>query len=495
MPLHFRGAVAPVLQWLKSLPKTELDARPALWVIYASALSMAGQNVDIEEKLQAAEAALQGAVQDERTRDLVGHIAAIRATVAATQYQVETIITQSRRALEYLHPDNLAARTGTTLTLGYAYQLQGDRPAARRTYTQAIAISQASGHAIITVLATLGLGNIQEAENQLPQAAQTYQHVLHLLGEPPLPVAGEAHLGLARICYEWNDLDAALAHGQRGVQLARLIENADRFVAGEVLLARLRLAQGNPASAAALLAQAERSARQRNFLNRMPEIAAARVLTFLHQGNLAAAAHLAQTHDLPIGKARVHLAQGDTSTALALLEQVHSQAEAHGWEDERLKVMVLQVLALQACGETDAAIQLLADALSLAEPGGCIRLFVDEGLPMSHLVSTAAARGLMPDYSRNLLSAFHAGERKREGTSHRPAAAPGTPGQAPIEPLSQREVEVLQLIAQGRSNREISERLFVALDTVKGHNRNIFSKLQVQRRTEAVARARDLGVL
>jgi LuxR family maltose regulon positive regulatory protein len=262
-----------------------------------------------------------------------------------------------------------------------------------------------------------------------------------------------------------------------------------------VLLARLTLSQGDIAIAAALLAQAKRSARQRNFVTRMPEIAAVQVLTLLHQGNLAAAAHLAQTHDLPISKARVHLAQGDSSTALAVLEHARSQVETRGWEDERLKVMVLQVLALQACGETDAAVQLLADALSLAEPGGFIRLFVDEGLPMAHLVSTVTARGLMSDYIRKLLSAFHVEGRKREGTSHEPAATPGTPGQAPIEPLSQRETEVLQLIAQGCSNREIGERLFVALDTVKGHNRNIFSKLQVQRRTEAVARARDLGLL
>ena len=146
MPLHFRGAVAPVLNWLESLPTTVLDARPSLWVTYASVLLVAGQTTGVEEKLQAAEAALQGVEPDDKTRDLVGHIAAIRATLAVTQYQVETIITQSRRALEYLHPDNLPFRTATTWTLGYAYQLQGDRAAASQAYTEAIAISQASGN-------------------------------------------------------------------------------------------------------------------------------------------------------------------------------------------------------------------------------------------------------------------------------------------------------------------------------------------------------------
>ncbi|HET7088089.1 MAG TPA: LuxR family transcriptional regulator, partial [Anaerolineae bacterium] len=303
MPLQFRGALAPVLHWLESLPTTVLDARPSLWVMYASALSMAGQLAGVEPKLQAAEAALQGAEPDDKTRNLVGHIAAIRALLAAVQNQVETIIAQSRRALEYLHPGNLAVRTATTWKLGWAYQLQGDRAAARRAYTEAISISQASGNIIVNVSASIGLGNIQEAENQLHLAVQTYRRVLQLAGDPPLPVACEAHLGLARICYEWNDLDAAEQHGQQSVQLAGQIENTDRFVACEVFLARLKLARGDVAGAAAILDQAEQSVRQHNFVHRMPEVAAAQVLTLLRQGNLAAAAHLAQTHELPISQA------------------------------------------------------------------------------------------------------------------------------------------------------------------------------------------------
>jgi LuxR family maltose regulon positive regulatory protein len=228
MPLIFRGAVAPVLTWLQSLPTRELDARPSLWVMYASSLLFVSQTTGVEEKLQAAEAALQGAAPDEKSRDLIGHVAAIRATLAVIQQDVETIIAQSRRALEYLHPDNLPVRTATTWTLGNAYQLRGDRAAASQAYSEAIAISEAIGHSIITIMATTGLGNVQKAENQLHLAAQTYRRVLQLAGDPPLPVACEAHLGLARISYEWDDLDAAQKHGQHGVQLARQIENTDR---------------------------------------------------------------------------------------------------------------------------------------------------------------------------------------------------------------------------------------------------------------------------
>ena len=140
----------------------------------------------------------------------------------------------------------------------------------------------------------------------------------------------------------------------------------------------------------------------------------------------------------------------------------------------------------------DAAVQVLGDALALAEPGGLIRVFADEGLPMARLVSDAAAHGKMPDFIGRLLTVFEAEEPKREDTAYLP---PAHPAQLLSEPLSHRELEILQLMAQGLSNRAISERLFLAVSTVKGHNQIIFGKLRVQRRTEAVTRARALGLV
>jgi LuxR family maltose regulon positive regulatory protein len=233
----------------------------------------------------------------------------------------------------------------------------------------------------------------------------------------------------------------------------------------------------------------------------MPEVAAAQVLVSLRQGDLAAAAQLAQTHELPTSQARVHLAQRDAAGALAALDPWRQQMEARGWRDETLKVLVLQAVALHANGEKDKAVQLLGEALALAEPGDFIRTFVDEGPPMAQLLVQAAARGIMPDYTAKLLAVFEAEGQPDLAALVRRQVSPGvnaeiSPSSQPlIEPLSQRELEVLQLIAQGLSNREISQRLFLALSTVKGHNRNIFGKLQVQRRTEAVARARELGLL
>ncbi len=494
IPLHLRGAVAAILNWLASLPKTVLEARPSLGVRYASLLLVTGQTTGVEEKLQAAEAslaaALQGAEPDDKTCDLIGQIAAARATLALTRYQPEAMITQARRALEYLYPDNLLSRIRAIWTLGFAYQVQGDRAAARQAFTEAIAISQASGNIRFNIVATISLGVIQEFENHLYQAAETFRSGLKLAGDHPQPFENEGHLGLARIFYEWNDLEAAEQHGQQSLQLARQFDRViDRFVICEVFLARLKLAQGDVVGAAAMLAEAEQSVRQHNFVHRIPEVAAQQVIVLLHQGNLAAAAQLAHAHELPISQARVYLAQGNPSAAVEVLEPLRRQMEAKDWQDERLKVMVLQAVALQAHGEKEKAVQLLGEALALAEPGGFIRIFVDEGIPMTELLSKAAAQGIVPDYTAKLLAVFKAEAQKSSNKSILPIAQPL------LEPLTQRELEVLHLIALGLSNREIGERLFLALDTVKGHNRNIFDKLQVQSRTEAVARAHELGLL
>jgi LuxR family transcriptional regulator, maltose regulon positive regulatory protein len=433
---------------------------------------------------------LQGDEPDENTRNLIGQIAAARAMLALLQYRAEDIIAQSHRAQAYLRSDNLGSLFTAIWSRGVAYQLQGDRAAAGRAFTEALSISQMSGNNFHMTLVTNSLGQAQEKENQLYLAAESYRRVLQLYGDYPLPSASESYLGLARICYEWNDLDAAQQHGQKALQLALQYDRMiDRFIFSEVFLARLKLARGDAAGAAAMLAETEQSLRQQNFMIRMPEVAAAQVLVLLTQGDLAAAAHLTQAHDLSLSQARVHLAQGKSSAALAVLEPLRRQIEAKGWVDEQFKAMVLHSLALNAHGEKDQAIDLLGDTLKLAEPGGFIRTFLDEGAPMAQLLREAASQGVMPDYIGKLLAAFDAGKQKSEDKSYPP------PAQLLIEPLSQRELEVLQLIAQGLSNREISERLFLALSTVKGHNRIIFNKLQVQSRTEAVARARELDLL
>jgi LuxR family maltose regulon positive regulatory protein len=493
IPLHLRGAVTAILDWLGSLPRAVLDARPSLWWRYGSMMLVVGQTIGVDEKLQAAEdgLGLRDAELDDKNRRLVGRIATARAVLALTRYQADVMLAQSRRALEYLEPNNLALRANANWTMAFGYLVQGDRAAARRALMEAIALSQAAGDIYTTILATVGLGTAEEGDNRLDLAAAIYRRVLALAGDQPLQIIYEAHLGLGRVLYEWNDLDAAEQHGQKALHLARQYESViDRFIVCEVFLARLRLARGDADGAATILAQADQSARQRNFVFRIPEVAAAQVVVLLRQGKPAAAATLAQAHELPLSQARVLLAQGDPAAAQAKLEPWRRMVEARAWHDERLKELVLEALAHQVEGEHGQALQALGEALALAEPGGYIRIFVDEGPPMAQLLAAAAAEGTMPGYTGKLLAAFEA--EKADG-----AAKTASPPQAQplIEPLSQREIEVLKLMASGLSNREICERLFVALSTVKGHNQKIFDKLQVQRRTEAVARARELGLL
>jgi LuxR family maltose regulon positive regulatory protein len=491
IPQHSRAAVTAVSDWLDSLPRTVLDARPWLWVRSATVALNAGQTTGVEEKLQAAEVALQDADLDDETRDLIGQIAAARATLALANYQPEAMIDQAHRALEYLHPDNLPSRGRAFRTLGFAYQLQGDRAAARQAYTEAMTIRQASGNINLTVSATTGLGNVQESENQLYQAAETYRCSLQLLGDHSSSNADQEFIGLARILYEWNDLDAAERYGQQSLQLARQYGRAvDRFVICEVFLARLKLARRDVAGAAAMLAETEQSVRENSFVHRMPEVAAAQVLTLLQQGDLAGAAHLAQTHDLPLTRARVHLAQGDPAAALAMLEPHRRRVEERAWADEQLKALVLLAVAFDALGERSRAVELLDQALALAEPGGFIRIFVDEGAPVARLLREALARGVRPEYVRRLLAAFPDDDAGR-------AASPATrvAGSRLAEPLSGRELEVLALVATGLTNQEIALRLYLSLHTVKAHARSIYAKLGVSSRTQAVARGRALGYL
>ncbi len=500
MPFHLPGVATAVLNWLESLPETVLNAQPNLWWEQATLLLGMSQISSVEEKLQAAEAALARIAPDnlldDKHRDLIGKIAVVRASVALAQHQIENIFAQARRALEYLNPDDLAGRSEAIQTMGYAFYLQGDRVAAGNAYTQALSLARASGNKINTVLATTSLAQIQHLENQLHLAADAYRSVLQMVSDYSPSNVGVVYFGLARICYEWNDLESAEQYGEECLRLAQLHNQfINRFITGAIFLARLKLVRGDADGAAKLLAQAEQSAREHNFMHQMPAVVAAQVLLLLCQNNLAAAAELTRQHDIPMSHARVLLAQGNPSAALETLELYLHQVEAKKWQDERLRVMVLQSVAHFAHGEKEKSAQLLGDVLMLAEPGGFIRTFVDEGETMRLMIADCRLQienKTVAEYADRILAAFPVGKLE---TRNSKSEIRNLKSEIPFEPLSARELQVLQLIAQGLSNREIGERLFLALSTVKGHSRIIFDKLQVRNRTEAVARARELGLL
>jgi LuxR family maltose regulon positive regulatory protein len=261
------------------------------------------------------------------------------------------------------------------------------------------------------------------------------------------------------------------------------------MILNDLYLARVRLARGDVLGAESIASKAEQTALKKNIRIRLKDIAYCQSEIHFRQGHLDVVLRLARENDLPLMQARALIAQGDLSGALNVIEPLHQQAVAGGWPQRLLEVKAVQSVALYAQGEKQKAVELVKKVLEQAEQGGFIRLFLNEGALMTQLLLEAASKGIKPDYIARLLAAFEAEMRNNKDKTY------PHPHQPLIEPLSQRELEILKLVAQGLSNEEICKTLFLALDTVKGHNRRIFEKLQVHRRTEAIARARELDLI
>ncbi len=489
MPLYFRGAMAPVIQWLQLKPQSYLNEYPRLWVMLAWSLMISGYPKKVEVTLQSAVAAMENATQASVSQDLWGEVATLRAWAAVAKGDVPLVHLQANRALEQLSPRNLAVRLSAHCVMGVGHQFAGNRLAAKAAYERVVSTGQSSGNFMFTMVAAMGLASIQVMESQLHLAAKTYRDVLQRMQDPTHLMVCEAHLGLARILYEWNDLDAADSHAQLGSKLAEPLENGAGLSA-DVLCARILMLRDRTDAASALLTQAAIAAQTRNFVSRLKEVVGIQALALLRRDQVSAAMDLALQHQLPIATAKAMLAHGRAGDALVVLESHRTSLDEKGCVDESLKAMAVQAVALDALGQSDVALQVLRDALVIAHPAGYVRTFVDEGPKMVILLSKLAARGTMPDYIDQLLAAWDS------------AAAPSGDTNAGrkantfllLDPLSTREMDILHLIRQGDSNQRIGEKLFLSLSTVKWHNQNIFDKLQVKRRTEAVARALELNL-
>jgi LuxR family maltose regulon positive regulatory protein len=224
----------------------------------------------------------------------------------------------------------------------------------------------------------------------------------------------------------------------------------------------------------------------------MREAAELRVMHMLRHGDVENAADLALAHQLPAGLARTLLAQRKGLDALRTIEVHRRTMEAEARTHDALKAMVVQVIIHHAIGQIDKALLLLRECVTKAQPQGSIRLFLDEGAPMQKLLGELPHETGVAPYVAQLLDAFGM-QTLQEKRGAVPAVA--TSSHLPLGTFSDRELEILRLIQEGHSNQNIGERLFLSLSTVKWHNQNIFSKLDVQRRTEAVARARQLKLL
>jgi len=510
---------ATLLGWLKAIPDELVRLRPVLSYWYASISMSCGELGGVEPRLRDAERWLDTTadtagmvvVDKEEFRRLPGMIAIIRAGLALARGDMPETVKYARRVLDLAPEDDLLMLGGAASQLGLAAWTSGDLETARRMTADGIANLRLAGYISPAIGGARVLADIQIVQGRLHEAMTTYERGFQWATEPGAPVlpgAADMYVGMSDLYREFNDLKTATQHllaSQALGELAGLSSNPYRWCAA---MARIREAQGDLDGALDLLDQAERLY-DAAFAPNVRPVATRKTRVWVAQGRLGEALGWAREQGLSVENelsylrefdnitlARVllaryqsDLADGSISGVVGLLKRLLKAAEEGGRVGSVIEILVLQAIAYHAQGNLPAALMSLQHALALAEPEGYVRMFLDEGSLMAQLLLKAAVSGIMPDYTGKLLAAFEAEKQKSEDKPDLP------PAQPLIDSLSQRELKILQLIAQGLSNREIGERLFLALDTVKGHNRKIFNKLQVQSRTEAIARARELGLL
>jgi LuxR family maltose regulon positive regulatory protein len=512
------GQLNTVLGWLQALPGDVVRSQPRLSLTRAWMLLNAGSIEAVEAHLADAEQAVT-ALEAAQARTIRGEIAALRAVAASYRREISRTIDLCRQAFELLPEENAFLRAAVAHALGMAYRFSGRVVEASRAFSDAIALGRAAGNLYITMDSVANLAGMQMTRGQLHAAAQTCRDALQFVeqqiesGGHPVFDVGFAHNRLGIILFEWNNLDLAARHIARGIELGRQGGNLDIVMTGHGFLARVKEAQGDPAGAREALQTVEQIARgfRNRFLLIEHEARSSRLA--LAHGELESAARWARGYVSPtdadpaylgefakITVARVHLAEKRFAETLELLERLREDAEAAERMGSVIEILALEALTLEAQGNHAQAMTALERALTLAEPEGYIRVFVDEGEPMRALLERMkdapsgppphsgghGQGGRMKDYVLKLLSAFGA-----QRSLHPSSLSP----QPLTEPLSERELEVLRLIADGLSNREIAERLVVGTGTVKTHINNIYRKLDVKSRTQALHRARELGLL
>jgi LuxR family maltose regulon positive regulatory protein len=503
-PTMMRSEVATFVSWVEALPDDVARARPLLCVYHAWALVLSGHPLD------AAESRLQDAIEADTENSVDGEVAAFRAWTAALRGDTRHSTELSQRALELLPAESLFLRSIVAGSLGLVYMWSGDVVAAFQAFEEAARIGQKAGNLMVTAIALRRLAQLRVMQGRLSEAKAFCEQALELSVDGRgrrLPIAGLVLIVLGELLREWNDLEAAARHLIEGIELVKQWGEIGAFD-GYVALAHVRQAQGDVDGAREAIHRAQQLAIQFD-ASEVDDVFVAlhQARLWVAQGNLEAAIRWAEgrqvdrdvdseeesSHHSPLVRAlehltlaRVYIAWGRPEEALEMLESLLQTAEAAGWMGYVIEILALQALALQGQGDILPAVTALERALSLAEPEGYVRVFVDEGPSMAPLLYEAAARGIAPQYTSRLLAAL-------------PAAEPASKFQKlpveMVEPLSERELEVLQLIAEGLSNQEVAQRLFITLGTVKWHTSNIYGKLGVKNRTQAVAQARALGIL
>jgi ATP/maltotriose-dependent transcriptional regulator MalT len=515
---------ATVGRWLGALPAGLVRSRPRLCFAQAIWALLAGRMDEAEQLLADADAAL-AASGDEPYQPSVGRAASIVASLPASIALARADLARRRgdagqigvfghQALGHLTGNDRAQRRQVGWFLAVADWQHGRLAEAERSLRGIVAEQRAAGWRYLAARPACDLGQVQRARGHLGAALRTYRQALDIASDTgrPLPFAGMAQVGMAEILHERGEAEEALARAADGVRLCRQLAYTLPLVAGLAVLAWIRQAQGDAAGALDAIGEAERAAPDSPVVDLLNPVPAVRARLALAHGEVTEASRWAQASGLGpddqpgyprereyLTLARVLLATGAPERALGLLERLRAQAAAQERTGSLIPVLALQAIALEASGDEPAALAALARALTLAAPEGYLRVFADEGTAMAALLrrlittpaKARAAAHVPPAYLGRVMRAF-------EQAGH--AVAPPVPGPAPVLPglvaaLSARELEVLALLAAGHTNQAIARELVITLDTVKRHVTHILGKLGVANRTQAVVRARELGLL
>ena len=508
------------LGWVHALPDEIVRLRPVLNLGWAYGLLNRGEWTGVDHYLSRAEWSLDPAtaadavvVNEEAFRTLPFNLTNARAYLSLLREETAATIESAQRTIALAPPGEDYHRGLAHFFLGLAHWSDGDLEPACLALNDSIGAMHQARNRYYELFVTVVLGHVKTVQGNLHEAADNYEQAYQMSREPGRFSARQTFLtdlyvGLAELHRERNDLEAATHQLQKGQEelsgQAAFLGSRARWC---MAMARVRLAQGDPGGALELLQEAEGVARRDAFPEwRTPAALKARI--WLGQGRLADSLGWAQTQNLSpddalsyrrefdhITLAKILVAQyrqeqheAQLQPAHLFLERLQQAAEVGERRGSQIEILLQQSLLYEGQGDSERALTALEDALHLAEPENYSRLIIDEGQPILKLLKKLkVADARLQVYVHNLLLAFN-----QQPTDDQPA---GSIVQPLIEPLSERELEVLQLVAEGLTNREIAQRLFLAVPTVKGHNRNIYSKLQAQRRTEAIARARDLGLL
>jgi LuxR family maltose regulon positive regulatory protein len=525
--LQQAGEYATLRRWLQALPAELVRSRPRLCLAQAAAAITGVRLEAAESLLDDAERALadRGEEHEEPFEPSVGRpasmlanvpagVALARAILARMHGDAERTTAFCRQALAQLGEGDALLRSQAEYYLAVADWLRGRVVEAEQALAGLVAEQRAAGAGYFARLC-YNLGQVQRARGHLGAALGTHRQLLEAAapGQPALPAAGIAHVGMAELLYERGELDAAVDHATQGVAVSRQLGWTPLLVAGLAILVRIRQAQGDRAGALEAMREAQQvqlSPAVVGLLNPLPALRARLALT---DGQVGEAARCVRDRRLGpedepgylregeyLVLARVLLAQQAPQRALGLLARLHAFAAAQGRTASVIEIQALQALALDAGGDRAGALAALAEALTLGAPEGWLRVFVDEGPPMAALLhqllvgrrqgQVAPADAVPREYLARLTQAF-----EQAGLPIRPPVGRGVVVAGLVEPLTARELEVLGLLGAGAPNRAIAERLVVTQETVKKHLSHLFDKLGVANRTQAVARARQLGLL